>query len=261
MCAKGHFVRSFFHSERGLAGGRTGGGGRAGRRARQGEGAGGGGCAVVTWPQPPPAWGCSSGLEAPRRGAGAQVCQRGVSSQPAAARPPCQGERQGAGSPGALLGRSWGGARGWSRRSRRPRRRRSVKEPKGAGSAVTPARGGPSGALGREGEQRLEGPLSCLERGRRGSKWGMVDSKTASSLRAGNEVSAVQVQILELCGAAGVVRGCFRLQDGRREGGHRGLLVRGAPREVAPGPSEIVLEPGGNLGWVTGWRHSWCRKL
>lgn len=165
----------------------------------------------------------------------------------------------------AARARSWGaageGARGWSRRSRRPRRRRSVKEPKGAGSAVTPARGGPSGALGREGEPCLEGPLSCLERGRRGSKWGMVDSKTASSLRAGNEVSAVQVQILELCGAAGVVRGCFRLQDGRREGGHRGLLVRGAPREVAPGRSEIVLEPGGNLGWVTGWRHSWCRKL
>lgn len=87
----------------------------------------------------------------------------------------------------------------------------------------------------------------------------MVDSRTGfSPQRAGNEVSAVQMQILELWGdGAGVLRGPFCLKDGRRVEGHRGLSVSGASREVAPGHPETVLEPGENLGWVTGWRHRW----
>jgi len=61
----------------------------------------------------------------------------------------------------------------------------------------------------------------------------VVDSRTGfSPQRAGNEVSAVQMQILELWGdGAGVLRGPFCLKDGRRVEGHRGLSVSGASRE------------------------------
>lgn len=52
----------------------------------------------------------------------------------------------------------------------------------------------------------------------------------------------MQVQILELWGAAGVVGGHFGPPDGRRRGGHRGLLIEGAPREAAAGRPDIVLE-------------------
>lgn len=39
---------------------------------------------------------------------------------------------------------------------------------------------------------------------------------------------------------AGVLRGPFSLKDGRRVGGHRGLSISGASREVAPGRPETA---------------------
>lgn len=70
---------------------------------------------------------------------------------------------------------------------------------------------------------------------------GVADSRTGSLQRAGNEASAVQVQILELWGVAGVAWGGFSLKDGRKGRGHRGLSVEGAFRELAAGRPEVCL--------------------
>lgn len=72
----------------------------------------------------------------------------------------------GAAGEGARGSRGWPGPSPW---------RRTVKEQKGAGSAVTWVRSAPglpgTRGLGPEGEPRLKGPLSCLLLGRRGKEW------------------------------------------------------------------------------------------
>ena len=131
----------------------------------------GGDCAVVTWPQPPPAWGCSSGLEAPRRGAGARVCQRGVPSQPAAAPPPCQGERQGGGSPGALLGRSWGRGAGLVQKIPAPAEKETCQGAEGGGVGSDP---GTWWTLGSLGPGRRTVPRGPPFLSRAGATWKQV---------------------------------------------------------------------------------------
>lgn len=145
----------------------------------------------------------------PARRALAAPCSRATTAQP-----PRQGERGGAGSEGSL-GRRRGRGAGLAPTIQAPAEEETCQ--------------GEGGGVGRD-----LGPGSFLV-----SCWGdrersgRVDSGTGPLQRAWNEAAAVQVQVLELCRAAGVVRGHFGPHGGRKAGGHRGLSIGGAYREVA----------------------------
>ena len=173
---------SLSHLKRGRAGGLGEG---AGREEGPGGEAKGGGLGTGVGAAPRSRGLRSNGVGAVlpgcwSRGAGARVCQRDVRSRPADAWSPRQGERPC--SPGTRLGRSWGRGVGLVRKVEIPELGRPVKEPLGAGSTVTGAPGAP-GSL----RPCLEGPLSGLKLGRRGSESGVVDSRNRVSAAEGRE--------------------------------------------------------------------------
>lgn len=171
-------------------------------------------------------------------------------ASPAACRPRPPGlPAKVSGAARAAQARDWGaageGPRGLAGMVRAPAVE-TCQGAEGGGVGSDPGAGCPAAPAGKRlGSGRrtaLRGPsfLSLA-----GATWKGVAGWLGDWVLAGvRGLAAVQVKILELWGgAAGVVRCHFCPQDGRRRGGHRGLLIEGAPREVAAGRPEIVLEP------------------